>query len=124
MQRRGATRLNANATAETSRAQLDSELQVLKTSASQSTSEAQALESRITTLEAQNRDANALHESKSAAHDRLAEELSAQHQKAVALRKDVSELESRAQTLENDATNFKFREQTLKQEIELLKKNN
>ncbi|KAF1994983.1 hypothetical protein P154DRAFT_557010 [Amniculicola lignicola CBS 123094] len=82
----------------TARAQLDAELQALKTSASQSTSE--------------NRDAIALHETKSAAHDRLADDLSAQHQKAVALRKDVAELESR------------FREQTLKQEIELLKKNN
>jgi nucleoprotein TPR len=84
----------------------------------------QTLESRIKSLESQNRDAVALHEAKSAAHDRLAEDLSAQHQKVVALRKRINELEEANQNLENAASSVKFREQSLQQEIDTLKKNN
>lgn len=84
----------------------------------------QALESRVKTLESQNRDAIAMHEAKVAAHDRLAAELSEQHQKSVELRKQVSALEEKNQTLENAATNVKFRETNLLQEIEQLRKNN
>jgi nucleoprotein TPR len=110
--------------AETAREQIETELQTLKSTATNSSSEVQSLESRIKTLESQNRDTVALHEAKSAAHDRLAEELSTQHQKFVALRKQVSELEEKCQTLENAATSVRFREQNFQQEIELLKKNN
>ena len=63
-------------------------------------------------------------ESKSTAHDRLAEELSLQHQKILTLRKEVAGLEEKNQTAENASTSAKFREQALQQEIELLKKNN
>lgn len=109
---------------ETAREQLETELHNVKSAATNSTTEVQALESRIKSLEAQNRDAIALHESKSAAHDRLADELSAQHQKIVGLRKQLSELEEKNQTLENAATSAKYREQNLQREIESLKKSN
>lgn len=82
------------------------------------------LDSRIKTLESQNRDAIAMHEAKVAAHDRLANELAEQHQKSVDLRKQVSNLEERNQTLESAASNVKFRETNLQQEIEALRKNN
>jgi nucleoprotein TPR len=109
---------------ETVRQQIETELQTLQTTASNSTSQVQALESRIKTLEAQNRDAVALHEAKSAAYDRLAEELSAQHQKFVTLRKQVSELEEKNQSLESSATSVKFRESNFQQEIGLLRTSN
>ena len=89
-----------------------------------SASHVDALESRVKTLEARNRDTVALHEAKSAAHDRLAEELSTQHQKLVSLRKQVSELEDKKQELEASAKDVTFRENNLRQEIELLRKNN
>ncbi|CAI6325958.1 unnamed protein product [Periconia digitata] len=109
---------------ETARQQIETQLQDLKSSATGSTSQLQTLESRVKTLEAQNRDTVALHEAKSAAHDRLAEELSAQHQKFVAIRKQVADLEEKNQSLETAATSVKFRESNFQQEIELLRKNN
>jgi nucleoprotein TPR len=109
---------------ENARAQLETELQALKSSSSSSASEVQALQSRVATLESSNRDALSLVESKSTAHDRLADELSAQHQKMLMLRREVSELSEKNQTLENASMSTKFREQALQQEVELLKKNN
>jgi nucleoprotein TPR len=61
-------------------------------------------------------------DSKSAAHDRLAEELSAQQQKIIALRRETSELEEKLQRAEHVSMTSKFREQNLQQEIEMLKK--
>lgn len=84
----------------------------------------QALQSRVKTLESQNRDTLAMHEAKGAAHDRLAKELSEQHQKFVDLRKQLSAVEEQKQQLENAAANVKFRETNFQQEIELLRKNN
>lgn len=115
---------NMPPSAEHARQQIETELKNAQTTASSKTSEVQSLESRIKTLESQNRDTVALHDAKSAAHDRLTEELSAQHQKFVNLRKKVSELEEKNQSLENAATNVKFRESNFQQEIELLRKNN
>ncbi len=63
-------------------------------------------------------------ESKSTAHDRLAEELSAQHLKTVELRREVSILEQSVQVASSASTSSKFREQSLQQEVELLKRNN
>ena len=82
----------------------------------------EAFQSRIASLESSNRDALALLESKSTAHDKLAEELSAQQQKIVALRREVSDLEAKVQSAENASMQFKFREQRLQEEVELLKK--
>lgn len=115
----------ANVTcAELARQQIEKELHDLKNSSTSSTSEVQALQSRIKALESQNRDTLAMHEAKGAAHDRLAKELSDQHQKFVDLRKQLSALEESKQSLENAAANVKFRETNFQQEIELLRKNN
>ncbi|KAA8623582.1 filament-forming protein tpr p270 protein [Pyrenophora tritici-repentis] len=109
---------------ENARQEAQTALQKLQATATSSTSETQALESRIKTLESHNRDAIAMHEAKTAAHDRLAKELSEQHQKSVELRKQVSALEEKTQSLESAATNVKFREANLQQEIEQLRNNN
>ncbi|CAN9354730.1 unnamed protein product [Alternaria alternata] len=109
---------------ENARQEAESALHNLQATASSSTSETQALESRIKTLESQNRDMIAMHETKTTAHDRLAKELTEQHQKSVELRKQVSALEEKTQSLESAATNVKFREANLQQEIEQLRSNN
>jgi len=83
-----------------------------------------SLKSRITSLEASNRDTLALLESKSAAHDKLAEELSAQHKKAIELRRELSAAEQNIQNANSASASARFREQNLQQELELTKKNN
>nr|POE54965.1 nucleoprotein tpr [Quercus suber] len=110
--------------AEGAREALASELDRLNSSASGSTAETQALRQRIETLEASNRDALALVESKSSEKDSIATELSEQHSKLLALRREISSLEERNQTIENAASSQKFKEQALQQEIDLLKRNN
>jgi nucleoprotein TPR len=116
--------IRTDAFTENARQQAESALHNLQATASSSTSETQALESRIKTLESQNRDLMAMHETKTTAHDRLAKELTEQHQKSVELRKQVSTLEEKTQSLESAATNVKFREANLQQEIEQLRSNN
>jgi nucleoprotein TPR len=69
------------ASTELARQQIEKELHDLKNSSTSSTSELQVLQSRIKALESQNRDTLAMHEAKGVAHDRLAKELSEQHQK-------------------------------------------
>ena len=54
----------------------------------------------------------------------MTEELSVQHQKILALRKEVAALEDKCQAAESTATSTKFREQSLQQEIDLLRRNN
>jgi len=110
--------------AEGAREALAAELDQLKSSSSTSGAEVSTLKQRIETLEASNRDALALVESKSTEKDRLADELSEQHTKLLALRKEVGQLEERNQSLENAASTQKFKEQSLQQEIDLLKRNN
>ncbi|KAF5853068.1 hypothetical protein GGP41_001641 [Bipolaris sorokiniana] len=109
---------------EHARQEAEMALHNLQAATSSSSSETQALESRIKTLEAHNRDAMAMHEAKTAAHDRLAKELSELHEKWLELRKQASALEQKNQSLESDATNVKFREANLQQEIEQLRSNN
>ncbi|KAI9722891.1 MAG: hypothetical protein M1812_001339 [Candelaria pacifica] len=109
---------------ENARSQLESDLQKLRSSSTTSSDELQALRSRITSLESSNRDTLGLLESKSTAHDRLAEELSAQHLKIVGLRREISTLEQSVQAASSASTSSKFREQSLQQEVELLKRNN
>ena len=118
-------RVSTNVTStELARQQIERDLHDLKHSSTSSTSEVQALQSRIKTLESQNRDTLAMHEAKGVAHDRLAKELSEQHQKFVDLRKQLAALEEQKQQLESAAANVKFRETNFQQEIELLRKNN
>ncbi|KAI9700003.1 MAG: hypothetical protein M1836_002537 [Candelina mexicana] len=109
---------------ENTRSQLESELQTLRSSSTTSTDELQALRSRIASLESSNRDTLGLLESKSTAHDKLAEELSTQHSKTVELRREISTLEQSVQAASSASTSSKFREQSLQQEVELLKRNN
>ncbi|KAK5706316.1 Protein mlp1 [Elasticomyces elasticus] len=111
-------------TAEAARESLASELNQLQSSTSGSTAETSALRQRIETLEASNRDALALVESKSTEKDRVATELSEQHGKLLGLRKEINTLEEKNQSLQNAASSQKFKEQSLQQEIDLLKRNN
>ena len=82
------------------------------------------MKSRVSSLEAANRDTLAVLDSKSTAYDKLAEELSSQQQKAQTLRRRVSELEQNLQSANSAAASTRFREQSLQQELELLKRNN
>ncbi|QDS74896.1 hypothetical protein FKW77_003764 [Venturia effusa] len=109
---------------ETIRASLESELQNIKSTSTNSSSELHTLKSRISTLETSNTDALSLLEAKTAAHDKLSDELSAQQKKAVALRRELADAEEKRQAAENASMSAKFKEQSLQQEVELLKKNN
>ncbi|KAF2171827.1 hypothetical protein M409DRAFT_18060 [Zasmidium cellare ATCC 36951] len=115
------TKLNES---EAARESLASELEQLRSSSSVSSADTQELRQRIETLQASNRDALALVESKQSEKDRVANELSEQHSKLLALRREVGQLEERNQALENAASSQKFKEQSLQQEIDLLKRNN
>ena len=103
---------------------LQTDLDETKASSSSATSEKSAFQSRISSLESSNRDTLSLLDSKTAAYDRLAEELSSQHQKTIGLRKQVSELEQAVQSANAAASSAKFHEQGLHQEIEQLKRSN
>lgn len=63
-------------------------------------------------------------ESKSTAHDKLAEELAVQHQKTVELRREVSTLEQSIQSANAASASASYHEQGLQQEIEHLKRSN
>lgn len=103
---------------------VQSELESLKTSTSSTTSEVSSLHTRVSSLESSNRDTLFLLDSKTTAHDNLAEELNTQHQKTIELRKQVSELEQALQSANAASSNARFHEQGLNQEIEQLKRNN
>ncbi|KAI9846233.1 MAG: hypothetical protein M1837_004222 [Sclerophora amabilis] len=109
---------------ESTRLNIESELQNFKSSSSTSTSELETQRSRISSLESSNRDTIALLESKSTAHDRLAEELTAQHQKTLDVRREISTLEQSLQAASSASTTAKFRESNLEQELELVRRNN
>ncbi|BDD55673.1 hypothetical protein MPDQ_000867 [Monascus purpureus] len=109
---------------ENARATLESEIATLRSSNTSSESELSSLKSRISSLEASNRDTLALLESKSAAYDKLAEELSSQHQKTIELRRELSTAEQNLQASNSASASARFREQSLQQELELTKKNN
>lgn len=63
-------------------------------------------------------------ESKSAAYDKLAEELSLQHKKTIELRRELSTVEQSLQSANAASASARFREQSLQQELDLTKKNN
>ncbi|KAI9880431.1 MAG: hypothetical protein M1830_003073 [Pleopsidium flavum] len=109
---------------EDARTALESELQGLKSTSSTSISEVSDLRTRINSLESSNRDTLSLLEAKSTAHDQLAEELSAQHQRTLELRREVSGLEQSIQQASSASASAKYREQSLQQEVDLLKRNN
>jgi nucleoprotein TPR len=103
---------------------LESEISTLKSSTTSNQTEFNSLKSRISTLESEKRESLALLESKSAAHDKLAEELSAQHKKTIELRRELSTAEQNLQAANSAAASARFREQKLQQEVDLTKKNN
>jgi nucleoprotein TPR len=103
---------------------LESEISTLKSSTTSNENEFNSLKSRISTLESEKRESLALLESKSAAHDKLAEELSAQHKKTIELRRELSTVEQNLQAANSAAASARFREQNLQQEVDLTKKNN
>ena len=111
-------------TSESSRIQAASDLEQSKSNTSSEASEVSSLRSRVATLEASNRDTLALLESKNNSYDKLTQDLSAQHQKAAELRKQISTLDQTVQSSNSSVTTSRLREQSLQQEIESLKKHN
>ncbi|KAI9806077.1 MAG: hypothetical protein M1833_004484 [Piccolia ochrophora] len=109
---------------EEARSAIDAELQSIRSSSSTSSSELQALRSRISSLETSNRETLQLLDAKSTACDRLNEDLSAQHRKTIELRQEISGYEQKLQAASSASTSAKFRESTLEQEFELTKKSN
>ncbi|KAI4273083.1 MAG: hypothetical protein L6R38_006434 [Xanthoria sp. 2 TBL-2021] len=109
---------------EQSKASVKAEFEEFKTSTASSTSEVTALKTRISLLESSNRDTLSILESKSTAHDKLAEELTVQHSKTLDLRQEVTSLEQRLQSADANVSTAKYHEQNLQQEIEHLKRNN
>lgn len=109
---------------ENARSKAEHEIEQIRSANSHDADEASTLKSRVSTLEAANRDTLAVLESKSAAFDKLAEELSSQQHRAQTLRRRVSELEQNLQSASSAASSTRFREQSLQQELELLKRNN
>lgn len=116
--------LLSNTLAENIRSSLESEVATLKSSTTSNESEVSSLKSRISSLEASSRDTLALLESKSAAYDKLAEELSAQHKKTIDLRRELSTAEQNLQAANSASASARFREQSLQQELDLTKRNN
>ncbi|KAH1403387.1 hypothetical protein KXX51_001498 [Aspergillus fumigatus] len=109
---------------ENARSALESEIATLKSSTTSNESEVNTLKSRISSLEASNRDTLGLLESKSAAYDKLAEELSAQHKRTIELRRELATAEQNLQAANSASASARFREQSLQQELDLTKKNN
>jgi nucleoprotein TPR len=109
--------------AENARLKLESEVEQAKVATTHDASETTAMKSRIASLESSNRDTLALLESKTTAYNSLSQELTAQHEKAIELRKQVSGLEQTIQTANSAAASARFREQSLEQDRDLLKKN-
>ncbi|KAJ6090227.1 hypothetical protein N7486_009042 [Penicillium sp. IBT 16267x] len=109
---------------ETTRGKLEAEISTLKSSSTSNEGEVSSLKSRITSLEESNRDTLRLLESKTAAHDKLAEDLSAQHKKTIELRRELSTIEQNLQNANSASASARFREQSIQQELDLTKKNN
>ena len=109
---------------ENASASVEADLHILRSSATTSISEINSLKSRIDSLETSNRTTLSLLDSKSKAHDDLASELSAQHQKKIEVRKQVSELEQALDSERTAHSSAKYREEGQKQTITQLERNN
>ena len=103
---------------------METELENLRNSTLHSTSDISTLKTRIESLESSNRDTLSLLDSKTTAYDNLAQELNAQHQKSIELRREVSSLEQSVQSANAASASAKYHEQGLQQEVESLKRNN
>ncbi|KIV80255.1 hypothetical protein PV11_07767 [Exophiala sideris] len=111
-------------TTENAKSRLESEVEQLRSATANENSEINTLKSRVTSLEASNRDTLSLLESKTTAYENLSQDLAAQHQKAAELRKQIAGLEQSVQSANATVASSKFREQSLLQEVDMLKKNN
>lgn len=109
---------------ENARSRLESEVEQLRAATANENTEINTLKSRISSLEAANRDTLVLLESKTTAYESLSQDLSAQHQKAVELRKQITTLEQSVQSANAAVASARFKEQSLQQEVEMLRKNN
>ena len=109
---------------ETARLKLESEIEQIRSTTANDASETATLKSRISSLEAANRDTLAVLDSKSTAYDKLAEDLATQHQKTVELRRQVSTFEQNLQAANSAAASMRFKESSLQQELDLMKRNN
>lgn len=108
---------------ENTKSKLESELEQIRSTTSHEASESSALKSRISSLEASHRDTLVLLESKTTAYEKVSQDLSAQHQKASELRKQIANLEQTVQSSTSALVNAKFKEQSLSQALELSQKN-
>ncbi|KIW96358.1 uncharacterized protein Z519_03427 [Cladophialophora bantiana CBS 173.52] len=111
-------------TSENARSKLETELEQYRSATANESSEVNTLKSRISSLEASNRDTLSLLESKNTAYESLSQDLSAQHQKTAELRKQINGVEQLLQSANAGVASAKFKEQSLQQEVEMLKKNN
>lgn len=82
------------------------------------------MRAQVSRLESSKREAIALVDNKTTAHDKVAEELSSSQLKVVSLRRELASLEEKQQQADNILNSAKFRESSLQQEVELLKRNN
>ena len=110
--------------AENNRAQAEADLQQIRNSTSCEASENSSLKARISSLEGSNRDITAALESKTKSYDSLSQDLSAQHQKASDLRKQITTLEQDVQAAKSSESSSRFREQSLQREVDQLKTTN
>lgn len=109
---------------DTARLELQQQIDNLKSTTTTSSANSEALQESIDRLEKSNRDTLSLLNAKSTAHDKLAQDIATQHQKAVESRREISELEQRVQAHESTIGSAKFRESQLDSEVERLKRNN
>ncbi|KAL9001331.1 MAG: hypothetical protein Q9169_000222 [Polycauliona sp. 2 TL-2023] len=109
---------------EEAKASVKAEFEDFKTSTASSTADVAALKTRISSLESSNRDTLSILESKSTAHDKVAEELTIQHSKTLDLRQEVTSLQQKLQIADANSATTKYHEQALQSDIEQLKRNN
>ncbi|KAL9057915.1 MAG: hypothetical protein Q9162_002042 [Coniocarpon cinnabarinum] len=109
---------------ETSQSRLQREFDDFRNSNSASSEEAGGLRAQVSRLEASKRDTLSLLDAKTTAYDNLARDLSQSQQKAIDLRRQVTDLEEKQQQTNNAVNSAKFKESALQQEVDLLKRNN
>ena len=115
---------SADVTTEAAHTRLQSDMETLRSSTSSSTTEVETLQTEVSRLHASKRDAIALLDSKTTAHDELAAELSVSQQKTIDFRRQVANLEEKQQQANHTINSAKFKESSLQQEIDVLKRNN
>lgn len=103
---------------------MNNQLQILQSDGANSSGELEELRAQATKLEKSNRNTVALLDSKSTAHDKLAEELSALRTKTIEHRRETSNFTEQIQSLENSVSSAKLLESQLRAETEQQKRSN